>query len=141
MNATNTNSRNKYLLLQLLLVISVLSLFIISACTPARAPATLEKTTPSAPTESTQPAQPAESTGTVITIANFKFNADRVTVKKGDTVVWKQQDDAIHSIKFSDQESARLAKGETYSRTFTEAGEYTYHCGIHSSMTGVIIVQ
>ncbi|HUU61047.1 MAG TPA: plastocyanin/azurin family copper-binding protein [Acidimicrobiia bacterium] len=30
--------------------------------------------------------------------------------------------------------------GETYSFTFTEAGEYPYICTIHPSMQGTIIV-
>ena len=34
-----------------------------------------------------------------------------------------------------------LATGASYSFTFTQPGTYTYHCSIHPSMTGTIIVQ
>ncbi|HTZ41834.1 MAG TPA: plastocyanin/azurin family copper-binding protein [Candidatus Omnitrophota bacterium] len=31
--------------------------------------------------------------------------------------------------------------GGTYSHTFAAAGTYSYHCSIHPSMKGTIIVQ
>jgi plastocyanin len=34
-----------------------------------------------------------------------------------------------------------LAKGATFTFSFTQAGTYTYHCSIHPSMTGSIVVN
>jgi plastocyanin len=37
--------------------------------------------------------------------------------------------------------SATLAGGGTYSHRFTTAGTFAYHCEIHPSMTGTVIVS
>jgi plastocyanin len=34
-----------------------------------------------------------------------------------------------------------LSTGASYSFTFTQPGTYTYHCSIHPSMKGTVIVQ
>jgi plastocyanin len=46
--------------------------------------------------------------------------------------------DAGGPVPFS---SPTLATGATYQFTFTHAGTYAYHCSIHPSMKGTIIVQ
>jgi hypothetical protein len=38
-------------------------------------------------------------------------------------------------------DSGSLAPGGTFSHTFTAAGTYHYHCSIHPSMTGIIVVN
>jgi plastocyanin len=37
--------------------------------------------------------------------------------------------------------SGQLGKGASASVTFTKAGGYSYHCSIHTSMTGSITVH
>ena len=36
-------------------------------------------------------------------------------------------------------DSKQLEPGQSYSHTFTTAGTYSYHCNIHSFMTGQVI--
>lgn len=77
-----------------------------------------------------------------VIIQNFAFNPDTLTVKVGTTVTWINQE-TDHDV-VSDAgvfTSPRLNNGANYTYTFTQAGEYPYHCGIHPSMTGKIIVQ
>ena len=38
-------------------------------------------------------------------------------------------------------DSGSLAPGATFEHTFTTAGTYHYHCSIHPTMTGVIVVN
>ena len=84
--------------------------------------------------------------GSAITIKNFAFDPAVLTVKPGTTVTWLNQDPAPHAIA-SDTTSAvafsseSLANGASYAFTFTQPGTYTYHCSIHPSMTGTIVVQ
>lgn len=82
---------------------------------------------------------------TSVDIVNFAYAFDEVTVKKGTTVTWINQDDAAHDIT-ADQESPDapmselLAKGESYSFTFDKVGEYSYYCTPHPYMTGKVTV-
>jgi plastocyanin len=77
---------------------------------------------------------------------NFAFNPSTVTVKTGTVVTWVNQDAAPHAIA-SDTgslvpfSSDPLPTGASYNVTFTTPGTYTYHCSIHPSMTGTIVVQ
>ena len=84
-------------------------------------------------------------TGTAKTVAvkiqGFAFSPADVSVSRGDTVEWVNEDAAPHTIKSAGFESGTLGQGEKFSHTFTEApGEYPYSCGIHASMHGKVTV-
>jgi plastocyanin len=95
-------------------------------------------TTP--PATATTPVPPAP---VAATIQNFLFTPTPVTVPVGTTITWTNRDPAPHSIvsdvsgKFS---SPTLGTGQSFSFTFTEMGSYPYHCGIHPSMHGTVVV-
>ena len=80
-----------------------------------------------------------------VNIVDFNFSPETMTIKKGTTVTWTNQDDARHDITPDEeseffQASELLAKGETYSFTFNEVGTYAYHCSPHPYMTATIEV-
>ncbi len=79
-----------------------------------------------------------------IEISNFVFSPSSLTIKKGDTVIWTNKDLMSHTITSdsgSELESARFGRAETYSHTFNTAGTFSYHCSVHSTMKGTIIVE
>jgi plastocyanin len=77
-----------------------------------------------------------------VTIVQFAFSPESLSVPAGTTVTWTNQDlDTPHSLKFSDGASGVLKKGASYSRTFSSAGVYAYNCGVHPYMTGKVTVQ
>lgn len=87
------------------------------------------------------PAAPS-SAGSAVTIAKFAFNPETLTVPVGSTVTWTNQDlDTPHIVKFSDGASPALKQGQSYSKTFSAPGIYSYQCGVHPYMTGKIVVQ
>ena len=77
-----------------------------------------------------------------ITLANFAFNPATMTVTKGSTVKWTNQDEAPHTVTSDagDWDSSELNKGQSFNHTFTQTGTFTYHCAIHPSMKGTIVV-
>ena len=79
----------------------------------------------------------------VVKIENFTFNPPELTVKPGTTVKFENDDDIPHSVveEKAAFRSAPLDTGETFTKTFTEAGEVTYFCGLHPHMKGKIIVK
>ena len=85
----------------------------------------------------------ARAEDTVIQIENFTFNPPEVTIKPGTTVTWKNADDIPHSVVENDTKfrSKALDTGESFSMTFTDAGEVGYFCGLHPHMKGKIIVK
>src|SRR4051812_38839909 len=88
---------------------------------------------PAAPTRATVP----------VTIQNFAFSPQTLTVAPGTTVVWTQKDSTAHTVT-SDTgawpDSGSLAQGKTFAHTFTQPGTYPYHCAIHPFMTAKVIV-
>ena len=85
----------------------------------------------------------ARAEDTVIQIENFTFNPPEVTIKPGSTVTWKNADDIPHSVVENDTKfrSKALDTGESFSMTFTDAGDVGYFCGLHPHMKGKIIVK
>lgn len=79
-----------------------------------------------------------------VTIDGFAFSPASITVKKGTTVTWTNQDGAAHTVVETDGQngpnSDRLEKGQSYSFTYTATGTYKYHCSIHPDMTGTVTV-
>lgn len=92
---------------------------------------------PPAPTGSVAPAG-----GTIqVDIKGFAFVKEAVRIAPGTTIVWKNFDDARHTVVGADFQSKLLSKGQTFSYTFTKEGIYPYFCGVHPNMKGEIVVR
>jgi len=77
-----------------------------------------------------------------VSIAGGAFNPSTLTIAVGETVTWILTN-GTHTVVSDDGswQSGSLSTGGTFSHQFDTAGEFGYKCGIHSSMTGTIIVQ
>ena len=78
-----------------------------------------------------------------ITIRDFFFDPQVVTVSVGTNVMWRNLGNFTHTAD-SDTglwDSGDILPGGVYSRTFDMAGTFPYHCDFHPSMTGVVIVK
>jgi len=77
-----------------------------------------------------------------INISNFAFDPPSITIAPGTTVTWTNQDSVAHTVTGDNVglASGHLAKGQSYSFTFNQAGTFTYHCSIHPTMKGTVIV-
>lgn len=78
-----------------------------------------------------------------ISIKGFKFTPDTITINKGDTVTWTNEDSATHTIAAADKsfDSGNLPNGKTFSHTFDKVGTVDYICGLHPSMKGKVVVK
>lgn len=85
-------------------------------------------------------AGPASASGGDVTIASFAFTPASVTVSVGDSVTWTNNDGATHTATGSGFDTGQIAPGASKSVTMTTAGTFTYHCAIHPSMTGTVVV-
>jgi plastocyanin len=77
-----------------------------------------------------------------VSIADFGFAPQTVTVSQGMTVTWTNNDPFEHSIVASDESftSGNLGNGATFQFTFDTPGQFVYICGVHPSMTGTVTV-
>ena len=86
----------------------------------------------------------AEGSTSMVSIDNFSFGPQTLTVKAGTTVTWTNRDDIPHGIASSNnafKKSGALDTDESYSFTFTALGTYQYFCYLHPHMVGSIVVE
>src|SRR5215204_5294093 len=82
-----------------------------------------------------------------VSIQDFFFDPDQLSVAPGTTVTWVNEGEAPHTVTSTDGkelDSATLQPGDTYSFTFKDddAGEtYAYQCTIHPEMTASVSVS
>lgn len=79
-----------------------------------------------------------------IAISGNAFVPANATVNVGDTVVWTSKDVAPHTATTTSGpasfDSGILTQSQTFSYTFTIAGNYAYYCVVHPEMTAAIKV-
>ena len=85
----------------------------------------------------------AQNTAIPVTIDNFVFEPERLTVRAGTTVTWINRDDIPHTVVATDGsfKSPVLDTDERFTRQFGAPGAYPYYCSVHPRMTGKILVR
>ncbi len=83
-----------------------------------------------------------------VSIGDFFFAPQSVTVRVGDTVRWTNNGAAPHTTTSGTTPapdgkwaSGILSSGQSFSFTFTQAGTSPYFCAVHPFMTGTVTVQ
>lgn len=80
---------------------------------------------------------------TKVKIENFTYNPKMISVGKGKTVIWTNNDAMTHTITADDGkfDSGQLLPGKTFKFTFSETGTFSYHCSNHQAMVGTVTVK
>jgi plastocyanin len=95
------------------------------------------------------PAAPKKAGKTAaVSMKNIQFSPKALTVAKGTTVKWTNDDSAAHDVTktsgpgpdFSSG-SGNLAQGATYQQTLNTPGTIKYVCTVHQGMAGTITVK
>lgn len=76
-----------------------------------------------------------------VEIKNFAFTPGSITIAPGDSVTWTNNDGTTHTVTGTGWASGNLANGATFTHKFNTTGNFTYHCSIHPTMTGVVHVS
>lgn len=79
-----------------------------------------------------------------VTIDNFSFRPQTLTVAAGTKVTWVNRDDVPHTVVSTDKKtivSPALDTDEKFSYTFAAPGTNDYYCSVHPHMKGRVIVQ
>jgi len=77
-----------------------------------------------------------------VAVGNNVFDPATFNATVGEEVVWAWAEGAVtHNVTFDDGPSSPSQSSGTYTRTFTAAGTYPYHCTIHgTAMSGTVVV-
>ena len=99
-------------------------------------------TTTTAAAASSSTTTAAAAAGSAISIKSFAFSPTPLNVKAGATVTVTNGDSPTHTWTADDKSfSETLASGKSATHTFAKAGTYAYHCEIHTSMKGTVVVS
>jgi len=76
-------------------------------------------------------------------ISNLSFQPTSITVGRGSTVVWRNQDTVVHTVIAEDGSfsSGTIVAGDTFEQRFDKVKTYAYSCGIYPEMKGTIFVK
>ena len=93
------------------------------------------------------PTSPATSSNAVVPkntviIQSNSFTPGTLNVKVGDKVTWTNNDSYAHTVvsDTGDFDSGNMSSGQSFGFTFTKAGTFNYHCGVHTFMTAQVVV-
>jgi len=92
------------------------------------------------------PTQHARAADAAVLIQDFAFRPATVTVVAGESVTWTMRSDPEQHTVTPDvagdfEGSGYLSEaGSTFRVTFTTPGSHAYHCSLHSSMRGTVVV-
>ena len=83
------------------------------------------------------------TTGAVVLIADFSFTPPTVTITKNQYVTWRNTGLATHTATqdVSGFDTGNIGAGSQAILYFPTAGTYNYHCNVHPSMTGTVVVN
>ena len=107
----------------------------------------------SSSSSSTKQKAPAASTGggksASVQMKNIAFTPTAVTVAKGGTVKWTNEDTVGHDVtkksgpgpKFRSGAAGGLQKGDTFQQKFTTPGTVHYVCTVHPNMKATVTVK
>ena len=88
-----------------------------------------------------------QSSGNTVTMKNSSFQPNSITVSAGDAVTWINEDSVSHTVTGDktgagdDFESGTMKPGQQFTHVFDQAGTFPYHCSIHTSMKGTVVVS
>lgn len=85
----------------------------------------------------------ARAEDATVKIDNFTFEPQKLTIKAGTTVTWKNEDDIPHTVTATTRSfhSKALDTDDSFSFTFATPGTYEYFCSLHPHMTATIVVE
>ena len=109
------------------------------ACGSSYSPAPTPTPTP---TPSPSGGTPVSIVAGATTMATSAYAPNPIAVTGG-TVTWTNNDSATHTSTGNSGtwDSGPIAPGGTFSRTFSSAGTFPYHCTLHPGMVGTVTVQ
>ena len=86
---------------------------------------------------------PHQPTYKTIDIKARAFNPATVEVLQGDSVQFLNKDTSTHAVRLDsgERETGKIVPGASAAISLPTAGSHRYHCTIHPTMAGTIVVK
>lgn len=80
---------------------------------------------------------------TQVEMKTMAFAPNRIEIPAGGTITWTNNDPLVHTVTADDGswDSGAIEPGKTWSHTFTQPGEYAFHCTPHPFMKAIVVVR
>lgn len=132
----------KYLIISLIVIVAT-ACILVAGCTASTN--VTKNPNPTVASTSATRSSPSSSNATyTVTIKNFTFQPSTLTIEKGTTITWVNEDSVAHTVTSDDgkfSSSGNLNKADAYQFQFNTPGSYDYHCSPHPFMKGKINVE
>ena len=79
--------------------------------------------------------------GPVIEMADLRFEPRELTVRRGETVTFRNVGEVTHNAKGKDFFARVVEPGGSYRRRFNQTGSFDYVCTFHPGMEGTLVVK
>lgn len=78
-----------------------------------------------------------------VNIENMKYTPEALSVKKGDTIIWTNNDLVPHTVTAIDNsfDSKVIDAGKTWTLVVKKVGPKDYKCSFHPTMIAKIVVK
>jgi plastocyanin len=88
------------------------------------------------------PGASAAAATRTVTLRDIAFTPGRVTIARGDAVVWRWRDGGTrHNLVSRSFRGASARSSGSVTRTFRAAGTFRYRCTLHPGMNGAVVVR
>ena len=74
---------------------------------------------------------------------HYLFSPGEIRTRRDRVVTWYNYDEVQHQIVIDGTgfQSTLLETGGSYAVVFNQEGEFTYHCSVHPTMRGRVVVE
>ena len=83
-------------------------------------------------------------TANAVTIVDFRFRPEAITVPAGTRVTWRNADSAGHTATSDEDgvfDSGAIQRGRSKTLMLSSRGAIPYHCDFHPFMKGRVVVR
>jgi len=129
-----------------MVLVLILSFLIAAVSCGTSSPPTAQ--TPEVKATQVKPEQPGAAPGpdfkpAAVVIEDFAYSPATIKVSIGTTVTWTNKDTVKHTVTSQTQlfDSGLFGKGESFSYTFNQKGDFEYYCIPHPYMKGKVSVE
>ncbi|HEY2887534.1 MAG TPA: cupredoxin domain-containing protein [Candidatus Limnocylindrales bacterium] len=128
---------------RILAALAVSAVVLLAACSSSSSPAASSAASGAATSATSVCSESANAGDVAVSVVDFNFQPADITAKTGQVITFTNTGSSPHTATLDGGQctTPTIQPGKADGLSFTVAGTYTFHCSIHSQMTGTIVVS